>query len=49
MIGKDFLSICWWSFCLIDGVFCLVEALEFHEIPFVNSPSTAQGYSRLIT
>ena len=24
-------------FCLIDSVFCLTEALQFYEIPFVNS------------
>ena len=26
-------------FCLIDSVFCLTEALQFHEVPFVNSQS----------
>jgi hypothetical protein len=25
------------AFCLIDGVFCLTEALQFYEVPFVNS------------
>jgi hypothetical protein len=24
-------------FCLIDGVFCLAKALQFYEVPFVDS------------
>jgi hypothetical protein len=31
-------------FCLIDSVFCLTEALQFYEVPFVNSPSYCTGY-----
>jgi hypothetical protein len=26
-----------WPFCLIDTVFCLTEALQFYEAPFVDS------------
>ena len=26
-------------YCLIDGVFCLAEALQFYEVPFVDSQS----------
>ena len=36
-IGKDPLPICWLSFCFIDSVFCLTEALQFYEFPFVDS------------
>ena len=35
--GKDPFPICWWPFCLIDSVFCLTEALQFYEVPFVDS------------
>ena len=24
------------SFCPIDGVLCLIKALQFHEVPFIN-------------
>ena len=37
--GKDPLQICWWPFCLIDSVFWLAEALQFYEVPFVDSRS----------
>ena len=23
--------------CSADGVFCLIEAFQFHEVPFINS------------
>jgi hypothetical protein len=36
-IGKDPFQICWWPFCLIDGVFCFAEALQFYEVPFIDS------------
>jgi hypothetical protein len=29
--GQDPFPICWWSFCLVDVVFCLAETLEFHD------------------
>ena len=28
-------------FCLIDSVFCLTEALQFYEVPFVNLTAQA--------
>jgi hypothetical protein len=31
-IGKDPSPICWWPFCLIDSVFCLVESLQFYKV-----------------
>jgi hypothetical protein len=31
-------------FCLIDGVFCLTEALQFYEVPFVNSRSYSTSH-----
>jgi hypothetical protein len=34
-IGKRSFPICWLPFCLIDSFFCLVEALQFYEVPFV--------------
>jgi hypothetical protein len=38
-IGKDPFPICWWPFCLVDSIFCLTEALQFYEVPFVDSQS----------
>jgi hypothetical protein len=37
MVGKDLFPIFWLSFCLTDSVLCLTEALQFYEVPFVNS------------
>ena len=31
-------------FCLIDSVFCLAEALQSHEVPFVNSRSYSTSH-----
>jgi hypothetical protein len=31
-------------FCLIDGVFCLTEALQFYEVPFVDSQSHSTSH-----
>ena len=30
-------KICWLPFCPIDSVLCLTEALQFYEVPFVDS------------
>jgi hypothetical protein len=35
--GKDPFPICWCPFCFIDSVFCFKEALQFYEVPFVDS------------
>jgi hypothetical protein len=35
-IGKNLFQICWWPFCLIYSVFCITEALQFYEVPFVS-------------
>jgi hypothetical protein len=43
-LGKDTFPICWWPFCLIDGVLCFTEALQFHEVPFVNSRSYSTSH-----
>jgi len=43
-IGKDPFPIWWWPFCLTDGVFCLTEALQFYEVPFVNSRSYSTSH-----
>ena len=43
MIGKDLFLICWLLFCPIDSVLCLTEALQFYEVPFVNSWAWAIG------
>ena len=43
-IGKYPFPICWWSFCLIDGVFCLAEALQFYEVPFIDSRFYSTSY-----
>jgi hypothetical protein len=43
-MGKDPFPICWWSFCLIDGVFCLSEALQFYEVPFIDSLSYSTSH-----
>jgi hypothetical protein len=32
------------SFYIIDSVFCLTEALRFHEVPFVNSRSYSTSH-----
>ena len=37
--------ICWVPFCLIDSVLCLIETLQFYEVPFVNSYSTSHWCS----
>jgi hypothetical protein len=34
---KNSFPICWWPFCLIDSIFCPTEALQFYEVPFVDS------------
>ena len=34
---KLFFPIGWLPFCPIDSVHCLTEALQFYEVPFVNS------------
>jgi len=34
---KIFFPICWLPFCPNDSVLCLTEALQFYEVPFVNS------------
>ena len=31
-------------FCLIDGVFCLTEALQFYEVPFIDSRSYSTSH-----
>jgi hypothetical protein len=36
-IDKDPFPLCWWPFCLIASVFCITEALQLYEAPFVNS------------
>jgi hypothetical protein len=36
-IGKDLFPICWLLFCPINSVLCLTEALQFYEVPFVDS------------
>jgi hypothetical protein len=36
-LGTDLFPICWFMFCPIDSVLCLTEALQFYEVPFVNS------------
>jgi hypothetical protein len=36
-IGKDLFLISWLLFGLIDSVLCLTEALQFYEVPFVDS------------
>jgi hypothetical protein len=41
---KSTFPICWWSFCLIDGVFCLVEALQLYEVPFIDSQSYSTSH-----
>jgi hypothetical protein len=43
-IGKDPFPICWWPSCLIDCVFCLAEALQFYEVPFVNPRSYSTSH-----
>ena len=43
-IGKDPFPICWLPCCPIDGVCCLTEALQFHEVPFVNSWSYSTNH-----
>jgi hypothetical protein len=32
------------AFCLIDSVFCLAEALQFYEVPFVDSRSYSTSH-----
>ena len=32
------------KFCLIDSVFCLTEALQFYEVPFVSSRSYSTSH-----
>ena len=32
------------AFCLIDGVFCLLEALQFHEVSIVNPRSYSTSH-----
>jgi hypothetical protein len=44
MIGKDPFSFCWWSVCLVDGVFYLAEALQLYEIPFIDSRSYSTSH-----
>ena len=36
-LDKDLSSICWLPFCLSVSVLCLTEALQFYEVPFVDS------------
>jgi hypothetical protein len=43
-IGKSPFPICWWSFCLIDSVFCHTEALQFYEVPFIDSRSYSTSH-----
>jgi hypothetical protein len=44
IFGKDPFPICWWPFCLIDGVIFLTEALQFYEVPFVDSRSYSTSH-----
>jgi hypothetical protein len=37
MIGKDLFPIYRLPFCLIESFLCLAEALQFYEVPLVNS------------
>jgi hypothetical protein len=34
----------WWSFCLIDGVFCLAEALQLYKVTFIDSQSYSTSH-----
>jgi hypothetical protein len=43
-VRKDPFPICWWPFCLIEGVFCLAEALQFYEVPFIDSQSYSTSH-----
>ena len=43
-IDKYPFTICWWTFCLIESVFCLTEVLAFYEVPFVNSRSYSTSH-----
>ena len=43
-IGKDPFLMCWWPSCLIDSVFCFREALQFYEVPFVDSRSYSTSH-----
>jgi hypothetical protein len=39
-----FSQICWLPFFLIDSVLCLIEALQFYEVPFVDSGSYSTSH-----
>ena len=41
---KDPFPICWWPFCLIDGVFCFAEALQLYEVSFIDSRSYSKSH-----
>ena len=43
-MGKDPFPICWSPFCLIEGVFCFAEALQFYEVPFIDSRSYSTSH-----
>jgi hypothetical protein len=43
-IGKETLPICWWLFCLIESVFCLTKALQFHKVLLVDSQSYSTSH-----
>jgi hypothetical protein len=43
-IGKDSFPICWWPFGFTDSVFCITEALQFYEVPFVYPRSCSTSH-----
>lgn len=36
LISKIFSHFCRLLFCFIDSILCLIQALQFHEVPFIN-------------